>query len=135
MPESVTFMMGKFPAVLPADRRYCRNHMWCLPTDDKRSRFGFTSYAVRLMQDVYFLDWQVNAADVLGPKQLIGHIETSKAMSDQKRYDRAVAMCRQASLLSPNLPDPYAEAMVYAELAKDTRVREAYLGRAAAEAT
>ena len=82
MPESVTFMMGKYPAVLPADRRYCRNHMWCLATEDKRARFGFTSYAVRLMQDVYFLDWQVNAADVLGAKQLIGHIETSKAMSD-----------------------------------------------------
>jgi glycine cleavage system H protein len=82
MPESVTFMMGKFPAVLPADRRYCRNHMWCQPAEAQRSRFGFTSYAVRLMQDVYFLDWQVNSADVLDPKQLIGHIETSKAMSD-----------------------------------------------------
>jgi glycine cleavage system H protein len=81
MPDSVTFLMGKFPAVLPADRRYCRNHMWCQPAAGV-SRFGFTSYAVRLMQDVYFLDWQVNAADVLGLKQLIGHIETSKAMSD-----------------------------------------------------
>jgi glycine cleavage system H protein len=81
MPDSVTFLMGKFPAALPADRRYCRNHMWCQPAGGL-SRFGFTSYAVRLMQDVYFLDWQVNAADVLWPKQLIGHIETSKAMSD-----------------------------------------------------
>ena len=81
MPDALTFLMGKFPAVLPADRRYCRNHMWCQPADGP-SRFGFTSYAVRLMQDVYFLDWQVNAADVLGLKQLIGHIETSKAMSD-----------------------------------------------------
>ena len=45
-------------------------------------RFGFTAYAMRLMQDVYFLDWQVNAGDVLQAKQLIGHIETSKAMSD-----------------------------------------------------
>jgi glycine cleavage system H protein len=81
MPDSVTFLMGKFPAVLPGDRRYCRNHMWCQPAGGL-SRFGFTSYAVRLMQDVYFLDWQVNAADVLGLKQLIGHIETSKAMSD-----------------------------------------------------
>lgn len=82
MPEPLTFLMGKYPAVLPADRRYCRNHMWCQAADDGRSRFGFTSYAVRLMQDVYFLDWQVNAGDVLALKQLIGHIETSKAMSD-----------------------------------------------------
>jgi glycine cleavage system H protein len=82
MPDSLTFLMGKYPAVLPADRRYCRNHMWCQATAGGPARFGFTSYAVRLMQDVYFLDWQVNAGDVLTLKQLIGHIETSKAMSD-----------------------------------------------------
>jgi glycine cleavage system H protein len=81
MPDALTFMMGKYAAVLPADRRYARNHMWCLPGED-RLRFGFTSYAVRLMQDVYFLDWSVNAGDAVSLKQLIGHIETSKAMSD-----------------------------------------------------
>jgi glycine cleavage system H protein len=81
MSEPLTFMMGKFAAVLPGDRRYIRNHMWCL-TVDGGFRFGFTSYAVRLMQDVYFLDWEVNAGDTLAIKQKIGHIETSKAMSD-----------------------------------------------------
>lgn len=81
MPDAITFMMGKFPAPLPGERRYCRNHMWCQPIGGLR-RFGFTTYAVRLMQDVYFLDWQASAGDVLKPKQLIGHIETSKAMSD-----------------------------------------------------
>ena len=73
--------MGKFAAVLPGDRRYCRNHMWCQAVDGGL-RFGFTTYAVRLMQDVYFLDWDVNAGDALQLKQKIGHIETSKAMSD-----------------------------------------------------
>jgi len=34
------------------------------------------------MQDVYFLDWEVNPGDALTLKQKIGHIETSKAMSD-----------------------------------------------------
>lgn len=82
MPEPLTFMMGKFAAVLPADLRYARNHMWCRPMEDNRSRFGFSSYAVRLMQDVYFLDWQVNAGDVVELRQTIGHIETSKAQSD-----------------------------------------------------
>jgi glycine cleavage system H protein len=81
MPESLTFLMGKYPAVLPGDRHYCRNHMWCQPAESVL-RFGFTSYAVRLMQDVYFLDWQANAGDVVVAKQLVGHIETSKAMSD-----------------------------------------------------
>ncbi len=81
MAETTTFMMGKFAAVLPDDVRYCRNHMWCRPEGDAL-RFGFTSYAVRLMQDVYFLDWLVNEGDALALKQQIGHIETSKAVSD-----------------------------------------------------
>ena len=96
MSEPLTFMMGKFAAELPADRRYARNHMWCLvvppphpqplsPGGERGEcllRFGFTTYAVRLMQDVYFLDWEVAAGDALALKQKVGHIETSKAMSD-----------------------------------------------------
>jgi glycine cleavage system H protein len=81
MPQDLTFLMGKFPAILPGDLRYARNHMWCRPVDD-RLRFGFTSYAVRLMQDVYFLDWLVGPGDVVEHLQQIGHIETSKAVAD-----------------------------------------------------
>jgi glycine cleavage system H protein len=82
MPDELTFMMGKFPAVLPVDLRYAvRNHMWCRATEG-RLRFGFTSYAVRLMQDVYFLDWQVSGGDTVQQLQQIGHIETSKAVAD-----------------------------------------------------
>jgi glycine cleavage system H protein len=82
MPEDRTFLMGKFPAVLPGGLRYARNHMWCQPAEDGRGRFGFTSYAIRLMQDVYFLDWQVSDGDRVELLQQIGHIETSKAVSD-----------------------------------------------------
>jgi glycine cleavage system H protein len=81
MADSLTFMMGKFAAVLPADLRYCRNHMWCRPGAESH-RFGFTAYAIRLMQDVYFLDWSVGSGTVLGAKQQVGNIETSKAVSD-----------------------------------------------------
>jgi glycine cleavage system H protein len=81
MPDPLTFMMGKFPAELPTDRRYARNHMCCAPHAEVL-RFGFTSYAVRLMQDVYFLDWHVSPGTSVAAKQLIGHIETSKAVSD-----------------------------------------------------
>lgn len=78
----LTFMMGKFAAQLPGDLRYApRNHMWCRAAGG-RLRFGFTTYAVRLMQDVYFLDWQVSAGDNVHYLQQIGHIETSKAVSD-----------------------------------------------------
>lgn len=73
--------MGKFPAELPGDLRYARNHMWCRP-NASGCRFGFTAYAVRLMHDVYFLDWSTNAGDSVELLQEIGHIETSKAESD-----------------------------------------------------
>jgi len=82
MAEDLTFMMGKFAAALPGDLRYAlTNHMWCREVEG-RQRFGFTAYAVRLMQDVYFLDWIVNAGDTVQQLQHIGHIETSKAVAD-----------------------------------------------------
>jgi glycine cleavage system H protein len=82
MSEPLTFHMGKFPAVLPGDRQYARNHMWAQDQGGGRWRFGFTSYAIRLMQDVYFLDWSISAGDPVTLLQEIGHIETSKAESD-----------------------------------------------------
>ena len=82
MADALTFHMGKFAAVLPGELRYARNHMWARLAEPGRWRFGFTAYAVRLMQDVYFLDWQVSAGDPVEHLQGIGHIETSKAESD-----------------------------------------------------
>ena|SRR5438105_1534740 len=82
MAEPLVFLMGKHAAVLPADLRYCKNHMWCRPGPAGVHRFGFTSYAVRLMQDVYFLEWKVDPGTPLRAKQEIGFIESSKAQSE-----------------------------------------------------
>jgi glycine cleavage system H protein len=81
MSESLTFLMGKHPAPLPANRRYCKNHMWCMPNGTTH-RFGFTAYAVRLMQDVYFLEWSVDPGTAVVVKQPIGFLESSKAQSE-----------------------------------------------------
>jgi glycine cleavage system H protein len=81
MVNDLTFLMGKHPAPLPGRLRYARNHMWCQAVEG-RLRFGFSAYAVRLMRDVYFLDWSVSPGVELLPRQEIGHIETSKAESD-----------------------------------------------------
>ena len=81
MPDDLTFLMGKYPARLPGGLLYARNHMWCR-ADGRRCRFGFTAYAVRLMQDVYFLEWHLEDGDAAEHLQGIGHIETSKAVSD-----------------------------------------------------
>ena len=80
MAEDRTFMMGKFPAELPGELLYARNHMWCR-AGGGRCRFGFTSYAVRLMQDVYFLEWHLSDGDAVQQLEQIGNIETSKAES------------------------------------------------------
>lgn len=81
MSEPLTFLMGKHAAPVPKDRRYCKNHMWCKESDGSW-RFGFTAYAVRLMQDVYFLEWSVDAGAAVAVKQPIGFLESSKAQSE-----------------------------------------------------
>ena len=80
MSEDRSFMMGKFAARLPVDRRYFGNHMWLQPDGDD-FRVGFTAYSVRLLQDVYFLDWTIDADTQVRHKQEIGEIESSKALS------------------------------------------------------
>ncbi len=45
-------------------------------------RFGFTAYAVRLLQDVYFLEWCVDDDTPVSLRQQIGSIESKKAESD-----------------------------------------------------
>ncbi len=78
--DELTFMMGNFEAHFPTDRQYARNHMWA-QTDGELMRFGFSGYAVRLLQDVYFLDWLVEDGTPLTEKQEIGSIESKKAES------------------------------------------------------
>lgn len=89
--DVLTFMMGEFEAEFPVDRLYAKNHMWAQvePESDSgkpsggqtKVRFGFTSYAVRLLQDVYFLDWLTDAPAELKQSQEIGSIESKKAES------------------------------------------------------
>ena len=81
MSDELVFMMGQFEARFPTDRRYAKNHMWALPWEGGY-RFGFSAYAVRLLQDVYFLDWSVDAGTQLRERQPIGSIESSKAESE-----------------------------------------------------
>lgn len=81
MSEELVFMMGQFSARFPLDRLYARNHMWALPSGEG-FRFGFTAYAVRLLQDVYFLEWFLEAPAKVKERQAIGAIESSKAESE-----------------------------------------------------
>ncbi len=96
-PHARFFMMGEFKAVLPSGLRYTTNHMWAAPAsaanrEDTNSgvaeppqglwRFGLTAYAVRLLQDVYFLDWVLEPPVAVTRRQQLGSIESKKAESD-----------------------------------------------------
>lgn len=81
MSDVLTFMMGEFEAEFPTDRSYAKNHMWAKVLDDSTIQFGFSAYAVRLLQDVYFLDWLIEAPANLDAGQEMGSIESKKAES------------------------------------------------------
>lgn len=81
MPDDLVFMMGNFEARIPQDRVYSKSHLWFQQTAD-HWRVGFTAYSVRLLQDVYFLDWFIDPFTNVQEKQKIGEIESSKALSD-----------------------------------------------------
>ena len=81
MSDQLIFPMGKYEARFPADRLYARNHMW-FQGSGGRYRVGLSAYAVRLLQDVYFLDWTVEPGATVRAKQEIGEVESSKALSD-----------------------------------------------------
>ena len=80
MSDPLVFMMGEFEAHFPTDRKYATNHMWAIELDGTH-RFGFTAYAVRLLQDVYFLEWMIDPGVDLQHRQEIGAIESKKAES------------------------------------------------------
>lgn len=80
MSEPLIFMMGKYEAKFPTDRWYSENHLW-LQTAAGGFRVGFTAYSVRMLQDVYFLDWSIDPYTIVRKKQEIGQIESSKAVS------------------------------------------------------
>ncbi|MBI1346747.1 glycine cleavage system protein H [bacterium] len=78
--DDLVFPMGKYEARMPVDRQYTRSHFWLSPLATGY-RVGFTAYAVRLLQDVYFLDWTIDAQTAVKEKEQIGEIESSKAVS------------------------------------------------------
>lgn len=90
MSAPLVFMMGTFEAVFPTDRMYCKNHMWAQAqahsedgkvVSGQRFRVGLSAYAVRLLQDVYFLDLTIENDMHLKARQEIGSIESKKAES------------------------------------------------------
>lgn len=81
MSSELVFMMGQYEARFPTDRLYAKNHMWAKRQENRALRFGLSGYAVRLLQDVYFLDLTIEPGMELKSRQEIGSIESKKAES------------------------------------------------------
>lgn len=81
MSEPLFFMMGQYKALVPDDRMYSPRHLWLQESEFGRYRVGFTSYSVRLLQDVYFLEWSIDPDTIVRDKQEIGEVESAKAIS------------------------------------------------------
>ena len=81
MSDPPHFMMGQYKALIPQDRQYSRRHLWLQESGPGRFRVGFTTYSVRLLQDVYFLEWSVDPGSLVRDKQEIGEVESAKAVS------------------------------------------------------
>ncbi len=112
MNDSFSFAMGEFQAHFPNNYRYAKNHMWAVPAGDDRWRFGLTAYAVRLLQDVYFLDWLIEPGGPLMIGRSIGSIESKKAESDlYPPIAGTLSAINEDCLADPSLinADPYAD--------------------------
>ena len=121
------FAMGEFEARFPEDRRFAKNHMWAQPIGDDRWRLGLTAYAVRLLQDVYFLDWLADPGQDLRARATIGSIESKKAESDLfAPFDGVLRSINDATLDDPSLinAEPYGEGWLL-ELEASADVAEA----------
>ncbi len=65
----------------------------------------------------------------LDPSDANGFLQAARTMAEDKQYDRALAFCRQAALLEPNLALTYADALAYAEHGKDSKSMEWAVGK------
>ena len=103
MSGELVFLMGQYEAQFPTDRLYAKNHMWAQPRDGVY-RCGFTAYAVRLLQDVYFLSWSIDPETPVRTKQEIGEVESSKAVSSlYAPHDGQVGGFNEKPLADPSV--------------------------------
>ncbi|MEI7688260.1 MAG: hypothetical protein WCL32_24915, partial [Planctomycetota bacterium] len=64
------------------------------------------------------------SAVALDPKDAEGFLEAARTMAQNGQHDRALAFCRQAALIEPNLVYSYDQALASAEELKDARAME-----------
>lgn len=119
-------MMGNFAARFPADRRYTLNHMW-LSVEGGSFRFGLSAYAIRLLREVYFLEWSVDAGATVRQKDEIGAVESAKAVAAlYAPADGTITRFNGDSLADPSAinKDGYGAGWLFEMAARDDDAME-----------
>ena len=80
--DPLIFEMGLYKALIPQDRLYSETHFWFQVQEDGRTRCGLTAYAARLLTDLFRLDWIVKTGDMVELDQVLGEVESTKAVSE-----------------------------------------------------
>lgn len=130
MADNLYFMMGEFQAEFPTDRLYAKNHMWAKAVGGGvhggvLHDFGFTAYAVRLLQDVYFLDWDAQEHSGIVEKEEMGQIESKKAEASlYAPIGGFLGSFNQAVVSDPSMinVDPYGDGWLFSMEANDEQL-------------
>lgn len=109
--EPLIFEMGLYKAAIPAELLYSEIHFWFEIAENNRTRIGLTSYAARLLTDLFRLDWSVKPGDAIQAEQVLGEVESTKAISElYAPISGTLLAINQDALNDPSAigVDPYA---------------------------
>ncbi|HYF52154.1 MAG TPA: biotin/lipoyl-containing protein [Planctomycetota bacterium] len=79
--DDLIFEMGLYKATFPRRLKYSPMHFW-FRTENNLTRIGLSSYANRLLSDLFRVDWKVKPAEHIDAEQPIGEVESTKATSE-----------------------------------------------------
>lgn len=82
MEAELIFEMGLYKAAIPRTLSYSPIHFWFQAQENGRTRCGLTSYAARLLGDLFRVEWKIYVGEAVAAEQLIGEVESTKATSE-----------------------------------------------------
>ncbi|MGD0089961.1 MAG: helix-turn-helix transcriptional regulator [Planctomycetota bacterium] len=108
---TMIFQMGLYKALVPKRLQYSKLHFWFDCPDGGGTKCGLTAYAVRLISDIFRLEWRVKPGDKVLDGQTLGEIESIKAVAElYAPMSGTVRSINTSVVADPSLVsvDPYA---------------------------
>jgi glycine cleavage system H protein len=76
----IVYRRSRFTARLPTDVRYTKAHYWLAGSDPLR--IGLTPFATRMLGELAFIEFDVEAGQAIAVGETIGNLEGVKAISE-----------------------------------------------------